>query len=219
MADQEPKQTVEKLPRRDFFKRTFAVGSRSRTAAEEAPGSSAKDNIPVEPNTTEEAKTVKLPRKQYPERDALRQISYGLYVLTTCHETNLNAISCNWVTQISFSPLLVLVAVEKKSYSHQLLQEGGAFGLNLLDKDQIHLARQMAVPRRHNPHKLAGVPYHLGKTGVPLLDDALAWLECEVRQSLDGGGDHTLFIGEVVDGGVIRRAEPLTLLTSGLRYK
>ena len=77
----------------------------------------------------------------------------------------------------------------------------------------------MAAPHRHNPHKLAGVSCHLGQTGVPLLDDALAWLECEVRQTLEVDGDHTLFIGEVVDGGVIRRAEPLTLLASGLRYK
>lgn len=202
-------QDEKLLPRRDFLKRTFTAGSRSRANAKDE----AERNIPGEPNTA------KKPRKQYPERDALRQISYGLYVLTTSHKTDLNAITCNWVTQISFKPLLILVAVENDSYSHQLLQESGVFALNLLDKDQSHLARRMAVPHRHNPHKLAAVSYHLGQTGVPLLDDALAWLECMVRQTLKVDGDHTLFVGEVVDGGVIRRAEPLTLLTSGLRYK
>jgi flavin reductase (DIM6/NTAB) family NADH-FMN oxidoreductase RutF len=135
------------------------------------------------------------------------------------HDTTLNAITCNWVTQISFKPLLVLVAIEKASFSHQLLQQSEVFALNLLDREQSHLARRMAAPHRHNPHKLAGVTYHPGQTGVPLLDDALAWLECEIKQTVETEGDHTLFIGEVIDGGVSRRAEPLTLLASGLRYK
>lgn len=219
MADQEPKQNIEKLPRRAFLKGAFAIGSKSQADVQDETGAKAKDDIPVEPQTAEKANTAKTPRKQHPERDALRQISYGLYVLTTRHEATLNAITCNWVTQISFKPSLILVAVEQKSYSHQLLQEGRVFGLNLLDKEQSHLARRMAVPRRINPHKLAGVSYHMGQTGVPLLDDALAWLECEVRQILEVGGDHTLFISEVVAGGVIRQAEPLTLLASGLHYK
>lgn len=156
---------------------------------------------------------------QKAERDVLRLISYGLYVLTTAHETTVNAITCNWVTQISFKPLLVLVAVEETSFSRQLLQKSGVFALNLLDQDQSHLARRMAVPSRLNPHKLAGVSHQLGVTGVPLLAEALAYLECELRQTLEVDGDHVLFIGEVISGQINRYVEPLTLLTSGLRYK
>ena len=213
MVDQKTNQNVEPLPRRDFLKRAFAVRSKPQTEAQDSAEADSKKDTPMESNTP------KLPKKGYGERDALRQISYGLYILTTSHEQNLNAITCNWVTQISFKPLLLLVAVEKESYSHRLLQESGVFGLSLLASDQGHLARRMAVPRRHNPHKLAGIPYHLGQTGAPLLDGALAWLECEVRQVLEPDGDHTLFIGEVVAGEVGRQAEPLTLLASGLRYK
>ena len=213
MTDEEATLKFEKLPRRDFFKRTFSIGSESENSPEADREPPTKDEPPAEPSPP------KSPRKQYGERDALRQISYGLYVLTTGHETTRNAITCNWVTQISFNPLLVLVAIEKESFSHQLLQESGVFALNLLHKEQLPLARRLAAPHRHNPHKLAGVPHHLGQIGVPLLDDALAWLECEIKQTLETEGDHTLFIGEVIDGGVIQRTEPLTLLASGLRYK
>ena len=156
---------------------------------------------------------------QKAQRDALREFTYGLYVLTTAHEAEVNAMTCNWVTQISFKPLLILVAVERESYSHRLLQASRVFALNLLDKDQSPLARRMAVPHRLNPHKLASVRHHPGVTGVPLLDEAYTYLECEVRQILEIDGDHSLFIGKVVAGDINRPAEPLSLLAAGLRYK
>lgn len=153
------------------------------------------------------------------QRDALRLISYGLYVLTAAHGPEVNAITCNWLTQISFEPLMLVVALEKESHSHLLVQESGVFAVNFLDKDQIYLARRMAAPHRINPHKLAGIAYRTGMTGTPLLDQAIAFLECKVRQTLEVAGDHTLFVGEVVGGEISRHAETLTLLASGLRYK
>ncbi|HBY98342.1 MAG: flavin reductase family protein [Ardenticatenaceae bacterium] len=153
------------------------------------------------------------------ERDALRQISYGLYVLTTVRGPDVNAITCNWLTQISFEPLAVVVAIEKQSRSHQLLKESGVFAINILGKDQTSLARRMAVPHRINPHKLAGVTHHPGVTGAPLLDEAIAFLECEVRQVVEVDGDHTLFVADVVAGAATRAGEPLTLKEARLQYK
>lgn len=152
-------------------------------------------------------------------REALQMISYGLYVLTTGRGREAHASTVNWLTQISFEPLLIMIAVEKTSHSRLLLQGGGVFAINFLSQDQTLLARRLAVPHRLNPHKLAGVACHAGVTGAPLLDEAIAFLEGEVRQALEPGGDHTLFVGEVVGGGVTRYVEPLTLLASRLRYK
>lgn len=145
-------------------------------------------------------------------RHVLQMIPYGLYILTTVHEQQLHAMTCNWFTQISFDPLLVMVALQNQSHSNQLLQKSGAFAINVLGEDQSHLAQRMAVPHRINPHKLAAVPYHI-------LDSTIAFLECEVRQSLDVEGDHTLFVGEVIAGAVTQHAEPLTMRDAGLRYK
>lgn len=151
-------------------------------------------------------------------RDALRLVPYGLYVLTSGYGAEVNAITCNWMTQVSFSPVLVTVAIEKQSHTQWLIRESGVFVLNLLNKESVALSRRMAVPTRINPFKLAGVDYHTGMTGAPILDEALAVLECEVRQTLEVG-DHVLFVGEVVAGGVIQVGDPLTLLESGLKYK
>jgi flavin reductase (DIM6/NTAB) family NADH-FMN oxidoreductase RutF len=152
-------------------------------------------------------------------RDALRLISYGLYVLTTARQAEVHAITFNWLTQVSFEPLRVVAAVEKQSHSHQLLQDSGVFAINFLGREQLRHAQRMAVPHRMNPHKMAGVPYHIGVTGAPLLDEAIGYLECRVVQRLDVNGDHTLFVGEVVAGAVTSQAEPLTLRDSRLRYK
>lgn len=153
------------------------------------------------------------------ERDALRLIPYGLYVLTTTGEEEVNAITCNWVTQVSFEPLLVAVALEKESHSHALILENGVFVINFIGKDQNTLARRMAVPHKINPHKLVGIRHQSGESGAPILDAAIAFLECEVMDALEVGGDHTIFIGEVVAGDVLRKEETLTLFESGMRYK
>ncbi len=150
--------------------------------------------------------------------DALQAVGYGLYVLTVQDAADVHAMTCNWLTQISFVPVLLLVAIEKKSHAHQLLPAGGVFAINLLRKDQLALARRTATPHAINPHKLAGVAYHAGAAGAPILDESLGYLECRVRQVLEAEGDHTLFVAEVLNG--LRRAgEPLSLAESRLHYR
>ncbi|MEZ4867318.1 MAG: flavin reductase family protein [Caldilineaceae bacterium] len=149
---------------------------------------------------------------------ALQQIPYGLYILTTGRGSNANAITCNWVSQVSFEPLLVMVAVEKQSRSHQLLEAEGIFVINVLAKEQAQLARRMAAPHRLNPHKVARVEHRPGVTGAPVLTEAMAFLECNVHHALEAGGDHTLFVGEVIAGALLQAGEPLTLRAAGLHY-
>lgn len=152
-------------------------------------------------------------------RDALRLISYGLYVLTTARGTTAHAITFNWLTQISFEPLLVAAAVENASHTRGLLAETGAFAVNFLGADQVALARRTAAPYKMNPHKLAGLAHHPGVTGAPVLAEAIGHIECQIRQTVETGGDHVLFVAEVVAGEVGRDQPPLTLRESRLRYK
>lgn len=220
MTDQEKEQSGGKLPRREFFKGVLMAGSRDEANNEDDIGQNGENADSVEETKTTEVRMAELREQQRGKRDVMQLISYGLYLLTTAHEEKVNVITCNWLTQISFEPLLVLVAIEKQSYSHQLLQESGVFAVNFLSKEQTRLARNLAAPHKIKPFKLTGIPHHPGATGVPLVDEAIAYLECEVRHTLEVDGDHTLFVGEVVAGDVITRyVEPLTLLVSGLRYK
>lgn len=220
MTDHEKEKSVGKLPRRDFLKGALMAGSRNQTNGEENSEKNIEDEAPIEESKPAEVKMAELREQQRGKRDVMQLIPYGLYLLTTAHEETANIITCNWLTQISFDPLLVLVAIEKQSYSHQLLQKSEIFAINFLSKDQTQLARNMAAPHKIKPFKLAGVAHHFGVTGAPLVDAAIAFLECEVRHTLEVDGDHTLFVGEVVTGDVVtRHVEPLTLLASGLRYK
>ena len=153
-------------------------------------------------------------------QDGLLLIPYGVYIITTGGESRPpGAFTACWVMQVSFEPLLVALAVDKTSYSQTLLAEHGLFAVNFLGKGQTQLAARLGTPSRISPHKFNGVAWHAGMTGVPLLDAAQAHLECQVSSSLDPGGDHVVFIGAAVAGGLQRREAVLTLEGSGLRYR
>jgi flavin reductase (DIM6/NTAB) family NADH-FMN oxidoreductase RutF len=120
-------------------------------------------------------------------------------------------LTANAVASLSLQPPLVLVCIDHGADSHDCIRDAGAFSLNILAGDQERLARRFAA--WDIEHKFDGVGYHQEVTGAPVLDDALAWVDCRVRQSLPGG-DHTVFIGEVV-GGDAREGTPLLYYRGG----
>jgi flavin reductase (DIM6/NTAB) family NADH-FMN oxidoreductase RutF len=136
------------------------------------------------------------------KKTVLRMIPYGLYILTS-HGANdqLAAAAVNWVTQASFKPPLLAVAVKADSFAHTLIQESGVFALNVLGKDQSGTAFTFFKPTVRDGMTLSGEPFHSGETGSPILDHASAFVECRVSGSL-ALGDHTLFMGEVVAVGL-----------------
>ena len=108
----------------------------------------------------------------------------------------------NWVTQVSFDPKLIGVGIEKPAFTHELVAEGGVFTLCTIARDDRAIVRKFTKPVEVDleASTLNGFPYHDGRTGAPILDQAPAFLECEVRSAVDVG-NHTFFIGEVVDAG------------------
>lgn len=151
--------------------------------------------------------------------DALTLIPYGVFVLSVGGQDSLNACTVSWLTQVSFEPPLLVLALDRTSYSHGTLVPGGTFAINFLDRGNISRANRLALPHRLRPRDLAGVPHNRSFRGTPILDEAIAFLECEVRATFEPGGDHTLFVGEVVAGGVRRESAMLTLRESGLKYR
>ncbi len=108
----------------------------------------------------------------------------------------------NWATQLSFDPKLVGIAVEKPALTHELITEGRVFSLCTVAQDDRAIVRKFTKPVEVDlaAMTLNGFAFHEGRTGAPVLDQAPAFLDCEVRQAVDVG-NHTLFIGEVVDAG------------------
>ena len=141
-------------------------------------------------------------------RRVLWKMPSGLYVIGSRAGDRRNGMTANWVTQVSFDPKLVAVSVEKTALTHALIEEGRVFTVNLVDREDRPIVRKFTKPVEVDAEAgtLNGFPFHDGVTGAPVLDQAVAFVECEVRQAVDVG-NHTLFVGEVVQAGFQRDEE------------
>jgi flavin reductase (DIM6/NTAB) family NADH-FMN oxidoreductase RutF len=126
----------------------------------------------------------------------------------------LHGMTANAITSVSLNPLLLLVCVDKAAHAHAEIEQCGCFGVNILTSEQEHISRMFAEKREPEQDSLAGLPYHLGVNGTPVLDGALAHVECVVDGSFEGG-DHTIFLGRVVEGGVDGNGPPLIFFRGG----
>ena len=135
-------------------------------------------------------------------RRVLWKMPSGLYVIGSRHGDRLNLMTANWVSQVSFDPKLVGVSVEREALTHELITGGRVFSVNIVSREDRAIVRKFTKPVEAdlNASTLNDFPFHDARTGAPVLDQAAAWLDCEVRQEVPVCG-HTLFLGEVVDCG------------------
>jgi flavin reductase (DIM6/NTAB) family NADH-FMN oxidoreductase RutF len=104
----------------------------------------------------------------------------------------------SWVAQVSYDPPLILVAIHPNRYSHALIENGHAFGLHVLERSQKDMLTVFKGPQPEK--KFHGIHWEPGKTGVPIIKSCLAWFELKVKHRCEPG-NHTLYIGEVIDCG------------------
>lgn len=115
--------------------------------------------------------------------------------------TERNAMTTSWISQLSMEPVLIGVGVDNSAVTHRLITEGGSFTVNLWDSDDTRVFVKFSKPATDEGDTLNGRAVHAETTGAPVFDEAIAWLDCAVRQSLDLG-THTLFVGELVGAGI-----------------
>ncbi|HEY7135953.1 MAG TPA: flavin reductase family protein [Acidimicrobiia bacterium] len=132
-------------------------------------------------------------------RRVLWAMPSGLYIVGARAGDRRNGMTLNWATQVGSDPKLLGIGVEKHAFTHELIAEGRAFVLNLVDREDRAIVRKFTKPVEVDAEArtLNGFPFHDGATGAPILDQAVAYLECEVRHELDTG-EHTFFVGEIV---------------------
>ncbi len=135
-------------------------------------------------------------------RDALRTVfghfATGVTILGAGHDAP-QGMTANSFTSVSLSPPLVLVCVMRTAAIHQAIVDCGSFAVSVLAAPQEHVARHFANhsrPRGRREFDIVG--WEPGpRTGAPIIQGALAWLECELAATYDGG-DHSIFLGSVV---------------------
>jgi flavin reductase (DIM6/NTAB) family NADH-FMN oxidoreductase RutF len=135
-------------------------------------------------------------------RRVLWTMPSGLYVVGSRAADRYNLMTLNWATQVSFAPKLLAISVERTAFTHELISAGGVFALSIIDREDRAIVRKFTKPTEldADAQTLNGFAFRTGTTGAPILTQAAAYLDCEVRQTVDCGG-HDLFVGEVVDAG------------------
>lgn len=153
------------------------------------------------------------------KKTVLRHFPYGLYAVTVAHGGEEHGMTANWVSQASFEPPMVVVAVENTSKTIELIRDARHFAINVFQQGQRELAGKLGRSSANTPQKLKGVKTKPApEGGSPILAEALGWVECRVVAALPAG-DHTLVLGEVVEAGVEHGdAQPLTLQEAGFKY-
>jgi len=115
----------------------------------------------------------------------------------------------SWVSQVSYDPLLIMVAVHTHRYSHHLIEKSGCFALHVLAREQTDLLKRFKGPDPKT--KFSSIQWKRGKTGNPVLEDCLAYFEGQVVEKCSPG-NHTLFFAEVVDARVVAEGQRLSSL-------
>ena len=133
-------------------------------------------------------------------RSVLGRFASGVTIVTTRDESGTDhGMTVSAFCSVSLNPALVLVCIDHTASTYRLLLSHGRFGISILSSDQEAYSRRFAA--EPDSGRFDGIAYSRGESGVVLLDEALAHLECKVLEHHDAG-DHTVFIAEV------ERAEP-----------
>ena len=150
------------------------------------------------------------------EIDALfRRLSAGVYVIGAAQGERRGAFTAAWIMQASYEPPLIALSVNPNHATYPLLNESRTFTVSVLKAGQLELARRFGTQSGRDLDKLAGIQWQPTPTGAPILDDALAFFECEVVQSVPAG-DHELVIGHVVAGAILdHEAAPMAYAETG----
>jgi flavin reductase (DIM6/NTAB) family NADH-FMN oxidoreductase RutF len=151
--------------------------------------------------------------------DVLAKIPYGVSVVTMGRGGAKveNGLTVSWMSQVSFSPPMLMVAVDKLHYSLDLLRSTKNFCVNLLGDDQSALAGRFAKQATTGDDKLGDVAQRPAESGAAILTDAVAYFDCEVTSMVEAG-DHMLVIGRVDDAALVKDRTPMTS-AAGLRYR
>ncbi len=151
------------------------------------------------------------------KKEALRLFTYGLYAISVSANGQRNAFTANWLGQVSFEPPLVALSIENDSASLPMIRAARRFVVSVYGAEQRDLAGRLGKALSRSPDKLEGVTLAQTPSGQPYLSESLGWVEVAV-ESETPAGDSTLLLGRIVDAGVLRRDEPLTMRAAGFRH-
>ena len=128
-------------------------------------------------------------------KKALSRWATGVTIVTARNGDRVHGMTVSAFTEVSLDPPLVLICAEKSSITHQLIEEGRVFAVNVLADDQRDLSNRFAS-KKDEDRRFDGLDCENGATGAPLIPGALATFDCRVVSGYDAG-DHVIYVGQV----------------------
>jgi len=147
-------------------------------------------------------------------KDTMASWASGVTIVTTVHKAAWKGVTVSAFSSVSADPPLVLVCLNKKLYTHQLLAASGVFAVNVLSHHQFELARLFAGMYPEIQDRFEGKDCFTAKTGSPLFNGTLGWFDCTIVQQYDGGS-HSIFVGAVEAADVPADKSGVPLLYQG----
>lgn len=153
------------------------------------------------------------------KRTVLRQFTYGLYAVSARHGDERGIFTANWVSQASFDPPLVMLSIERDSWTLGIIRQSGRFVVAPFAAGQRELAGALGKPHSRAGDKFAALNLNVVETatGDPALADTLGYVVCRVISETPAG-DSVVLIGEVIEARVLNEGEPLTMRAAGFRH-
>jgi flavin reductase (DIM6/NTAB) family NADH-FMN oxidoreductase RutF len=141
-------------------------------------------------------------------KQVMRRWASGITVITTVSGDNLIGVTASAFSSLSADPPLVLVCLNRKLYTHRVIEEAGVFAVNILSAGQIEIGKRFAGMHPQVQDRFEGLEHTTAATGCPILGDTAGWLDCDLQAAYPGG-DHTIFVGQVLAANAMAQVEPL----------
>ena len=151
------------------------------------------------------------------KKNVLRMIPYGLYVIGVKDGPSSHAFTGSWFSQCSMKPPRVMLGVRQGTHSLQFIKTAQVFSVNFLAKTDKKILEQFFKPTPADGNRFGDLTFSLKKTGSPVLDAAIAYLDCQVKHILEDG-DHAIVIGEVVEAEVLKNEPALVMSDTPWHY-
>lgn len=144
-------------------------------------------------------------------KQAIYKMSYGMYIITSIDGEKINGQACNTAFQITSDPMRVAIGINKNNLTGEYILASRTFAVNILGQDAHALIRRFGYRSGREFNKFEGLNFSTGKTGSPLLEGALGYLECRViPDKVVDCGTHWIFVADVVNGKLVNDEEPMT---------
>ncbi len=143
--------------------------------------------------------------------EACGKVSYGLYLVSSIDGDRLNGQICNTLFQITSDPPRLAVGINHGNLTHEFIESSGVFAASILGREDQRIVRRFGYRSGRDFDKFKGVRIMRGRTGCPIYEGAIGYLECSVlHDRTTDAGTHSIFIGDIVGGGVFGEGEPMT---------